>query len=95
MIKSPKTILRLLRSKNVNVKIHELEKGFHGFVYTENGIIHISNKQPIKQRVSTLIHECLHILNPKQPEPMVAYYEKEVLAKLSKKEYNLLKMYVA
>ena len=101
MIKSPKTILRLLRSKKTSVKVHALgkEDGLKGWVDYRYGVIHIEHTQTIPLRVSTLIHECLHLLNPqyqkKEHEYIIEGVEFEVVAKLSKKEYNLLKKYVA
>lgn len=62
-------------------------------------VIKIHNGQTIELRVSSLIHECLHRLNThykkEEHEPMFEATEKEVFAKLTKKEYNNLKKYIS
>lgn len=106
MIKSPNTILRLLRSKKTEVKVRKFtraeKKKWRGFCYTERGTIHIDIDCPCEKRVSTLVHECLHLLNPRFPhltndeedtliiEPM----ERKIFASLSEKQYNELKQFV-
>lgn len=103
MIKSPNTILRLLRSKKVtSIKIEDLGgAGNFGFCYTERGTIHIGKHLQERARVSALIHECLHLLNPKIPtltnkeeDDVMWAVEKRVLEKLSKKQYNEMSNYV-
>lgn len=101
MIKSPNIILRLLKRKDIGIVIENMSEDYKGYVYHENRVIHIDSKQKIKERVSTLIHECLHLLNPKhegmtttEQEHVILGVEKEVLAKLSKRCYNELSKYV-
>ena len=90
MIKSPNTILRLCKSRDVKIVVEDIGDNHLGYVYIENKVIHIDKHQQIKQRVSTLIHECLHILNPKAHEYTIAGIERDTLEILSKKQYNEL-----
>jgi hypothetical protein len=98
MVKSPQTILRMLKAGKITVKVHAFEgtsKHLSGYCYPpEFSVAHIKHHLPIKWRVSTLIHECLHMLNPQTKEEVILAVEKEVFMKLSKSQYKKLVEFV-
>jgi hypothetical protein len=106
MIKSPNTILRLLRSKKTVIKVRAFtrkeKKENVAFCYTERGTIHIDQDLTCEMRVRALIHECLHLLNPIFPRHFtdeelhifINTLEKKAFDKLTQKEYDGLKSFV-
>lgn len=68
-------ILQCIKSKKRGFFILKKLKGFHGFCDWEEGII-IDYR---KDFIATLIHECIHYLEPEWCEKQVIYAESRVI----------------
>lgn len=61
-------------------------RGVHGYCEWEDGIL----LDYRKELVPTLIHECLHLLEPDWPEAQVMYTEKRVINAITEDDVKVL-----
>ena len=63
-------------------------KGVHGYCEWEDGII----LDYIKDLIPTIIHECIHLLEPDWCESKVAYAEKRIINTITEDDVVMLLM---
>ena len=63
-------------------------KGVHGWCEWEDGIL----LDYRRELIPTIIHECIHLINPDWSESQVAYSEKRVLNTISDSDVIMLLM---
>lgn len=83
-------IVNLLNSNKVLVRLKHL-KGLWGLCVYEDDELHINKRLCTASQVTTLIHECLHYLYPKNSEERTLELEKEVYNSLTFDETNFLR----
>lgn len=93
-MKHSSKIVRLLKKKRVNVTIASLTGNLWGLCDFEDRELFIKKSLSEKNKVKTLIHECLHFLYPKKRELWVLRIENEVFRALLKTEYEYLLNYI-
>lgn len=91
-LKLYKKIMSLIRKSPLGFfKLRKL-KGAMGYCEWEDGIT-IDYR---KELIPTVIHECIHFLNPSWPESRVLYTEKRVVNCINNKQIlKLLKVFTA
>lgn len=80
-------IVRLLRSGAVTIEHRAIKE--YGLCYNEQRIV-IRRWLCERNKVKTLIHECLHCLYPELSEESVRMLEKDVYDNLTTKQYGIL-----
>lgn len=81
-------IYYLLLAGMVEVVFEPLPYGVFGLCNTDTGIVSIDPKQD--NPIATLLHECIHILDPTLDELEVETRTQEMFANLSPPEYRWL-----
>lgn len=79
-------IKRLLQSGKVSVSVrrfHYSRRTLYGECFTDTGAIFINKRKTDKVFTRTLIHECLHVLNPSWSERKVLVHERLIYYSLS------------
>lgn len=90
-IKLYNKIVRLIKKSNLDFfKLKKL-KGVMGYCEWENGI----SLDYRRELIPTLIHECIHFLNPKWSETQVLYAEKRVVNSITAVQViKILKLFI-
>lgn len=83
-------ILRLLSSGRIKLELHRLVPGLWGLYDFSDRTISIRKSLCEKSKIRTLVHECLHAINPTRHENWVRARENEVVASLTASEYKTL-----
>ena len=86
-------VIRLLNSNRVEVKIVHL-KGLWGLCDYEDSELFVRKGMTTNNQITTLIHECLHFLNPSWGERLVLQAEKRVYDSLTHKEKEFLEDFI-
>ena len=86
-------ITRILRLLKRGVPIEQRHIKCWGLCYFDELIV-IRVTLCEKSKVTTLIHECIHWLEPDIPESGVRHIEREVFNSLTDKQYGLLVFYL-
>jgi hypothetical protein len=81
-------IINCIKSKKKGFFTLKKLKGVHGWCEWEDGII----LDYRKDFIPTIIHECIHLLEPNWSESQVIYSEKRVINSISEDEVGLLLM---
>ena len=84
-------ITRLIRKSHLNFFRFKKLKGAMGYCYWDQGIV-LDHRREL---VPTLIHECIHFLEPTWSESRVLYAEKRVVNYINNKQLlKLLKLFI-
>ena len=81
-------ILDCIKSKKRGFFVLKKLKGVHGWCEWEDGVL----LDYRKDFIPTIIHECIHLLEPDWPESQVAYAEKRVINTISEDDIIVLLM---
>ena len=76
---------RLLENPKVALGFAQLQEGISGEVVIACGVITID---PLKDALTTVLHECLHLLFPDASEAKVLQLEREMASQLTTRQWK-------
>lgn len=79
-------VINCIKSQKKGFFVLKKLKGVHGWCEWEDGVL----LDYRKDLIPTIIHECIHLLEPEWSESQVAYSEKRVINTIS--EDNVIKL---
>lgn len=87
-------ILRLIISEKVNVVLSKLTPHLWGLCDYDKKTLYIRKSLCTRNKITTVIHECLHYLNIKRHENWIRKKEREIFNVLTEREYKALAKFV-
>ena len=85
-------VLKLLKSGRVAIVHDSIEEW--GLCDWDEKTLYIRKSLSERNKVTTIIHECIHYLYPNFEEETVLCIERDVFKHLTDEEYNTLRFYI-